>query len=79
MPYLAVLFKQETKQNFGAHLLEIRMEKAKELLRTTSDTIGEIAEKTGYSGANYFTVCFKKYTGIAPGAYRDQAKGIWNH
>ena len=79
VPYLAVLFKQETKQNFGAHLLEIRMEKAKELLRTTSDTIGEIAEKTGYSGANYFTVCFKKYTGIAPGAYRDQAKGIWNH
>lgn len=79
VPYLAVLFKQETKQNFGAHLLEIRMEKAKELLRTTSDTIGEIAEKTGYSGANYFTVCFKKYTGIAPGAYRDQAKGSWNH
>ena len=76
VPYLAVLFKQETKQNFGAHLLEIRMEKAKELLRTTSDTIGEIAEKTGYSGANYFNVCFKKYTGIAPGAYRDQAKDI---
>ncbi|NWO20869.1 response regulator [Oribacterium sp. oral taxon 102] len=79
VPYLAVLFKQETKQNFGAHLLGIRMEKAKELLRTTSDTIGEIAEKTGYSGANYFTVCFKKYMGISPGAYRDQAKDIWNH
>lgn len=76
VPYLAVLFKQETKQNFSAHLLEIRMEKAKELLRTTSDTIGEIAEKTGYSGANYFNVCFKKYTGVAPGAYRDQIKDI---
>lgn len=76
VPYLAVLFKQETKQNFSAHLLEIRMEKAKELLRTTSDTIGEIAEKTGYSGANYFNVCFKKYTGVAPGAYRDQTKDI---
>lgn len=76
VPYLAVLFKQETKQNFGAHLLEIRMEKAKELLRTTGDTIGEIAEKTGYSGAQYFAVCFKKYTGTSPGAYREQAKGI---
>lgn len=76
VPYLAVLFKQETKQNFGAHLLEIRMEKAKELLRTTSDTVSEIAEKTGYSGAQYFAVCFKKYTGTSPGAYRDQAKDI---
>ena len=76
VPYLAVLFKQETKQNFGAHLLEIRMEKAKELLCTTGDTIGEIAEKTGYSGAQYFAVCFKKYTGTSPGAYREQAKDI---
>ena len=71
VPYLAVLFKQETKKNFSAHLLEIRMEKAKELLRTTSSTVGEIAEAVGYSSSQYFAVCFKKYTGISPGAYRE--------
>ena len=38
VPYLAVLFKQETKQNFGAHLLEIRMEKAKSPSVRTSST-----------------------------------------
>lgn len=76
VPYLAVLFKQETKKNFGAHLSEIRMEKAKELLRTTSDTVSEIAEKTGYNSAQYFAVCFKKYTGSSPGTYRNQLKDI---
>lgn len=72
VPYLAVLFKQETKQNFSAHLQEVRMEKAKELLRTTGCTVSEIAEQVGYSSSQYFAVCFKKYTGISPGAYRDQ-------
>lgn len=69
--YLAVLFKQETKQNFSGHLLEVRMGKAKELLRTSSKTVSEIAEAVGYSSSQYFAVCFKKYTGISPGAYRE--------
>lgn len=72
VPYLAVLFKQETKQNFSAHLLEIRMEKAKELLRTTGCTVNEIAEQVGYNSPQYFAVCFKKYTGLSPGIFRDQ-------
>ena len=72
VPYLAVLFKNETNQNFSAHLLKIRMEKAKELLKTTTDTVSEISEKVGYSSSQYFAVSFKKYTGMTPGAYRDQ-------
>lgn len=72
VPYLAVLFKQETGKNFGAHLLELRMEKAMELLRTSALTIAEIAEQVGYASPQYFSVCFKKYTGLAPGAYREK-------
>ncbi len=71
--YLAVLFKQETDRNFSAHLLGIRMEKAKELLKKTGFTVSEISEKVGYGSSQYFAVCFKKYTGISPGAWRDQA------
>jgi two-component system response regulator YesN len=48
------------------------MEKAKELLRTTGYTVNEIAEQVGYNSSQYFAVCFKKYTGISPGVYRDQ-------
>ena len=72
VPYLAVLFKKETDMNFSAHLLKIRMEKAKELLKTTGYTVSEISEQVGYSSSQYFAVCFKKYTGISPGAYREQ-------
>jgi two-component system response regulator YesN len=72
VPYLAILFKQETGKNFGNHLLEIRMKKAKELLKTTSDSVSEIAEKVGYASSQYFAVCFKKYTGVTPGYYRDK-------
>lgn len=72
VPYLAVLFKQKTNRNFSAHLLEIRMEQAKELLRTTGLTVGEISERVGYSSPQYFAVCFKKYEGISPGNYREQ-------
>ena len=48
------------------------VEKAKELLRTTGYTVNEIAEQVGYNSSQYFAVCFKKYTGISPGVYRDQ-------
>lgn len=72
VPYLAVLFKQETGQNFSAHLLSIRMEKAKELLKTTNCNISEISEHVGYRSSQYFASCFKKYTGISPGGYREQ-------
>lgn len=75
VPYLAVLFKQETEQTFSAHLLTIRMEKAKELLKTTDRSIAEISEQVGYSSPQYFISRFKKYTGISPGVYRsEQAK-----
>ncbi len=72
VPYLAVLFKQETGQSFGTHLLEIRMKRAEELLRTTGYTVAEIAEQVGYSSAQYFAVRFKKFTGMSPGVYREQ-------
>lgn len=72
IPYLAVVFKQETNQNFSTHLLQIRMDKAKEYLKTSAMTVSEIAEKIGYSSPQYFAVCFKKYTGVSPVTYKNQ-------
>ena len=61
-----------TGETFTEVLIRARMEKAKELLRTTGYTVNEIAEQVGYNSSQYFAVCFKKYTGISPGVYRDQ-------
>ena len=47
-----------------------RLNKAKQLLLTTSLEIGEIARSCGYSSANYFSLIFKKKVGISPMNYR---------
>lgn len=72
VPYLGVLLRQETGKNFSAHLTATRMEKAKELLRSSDRPVSEIADRTGYSNPQYFSVCFKKYTGTSPGEFRRQ-------
>lgn len=72
VPYLGVLLRQETGKNFSTHLTVTRMEKAKELLRSSGRPVSEIAEKSGYSNPQYFSVCFKKYTGTSPGEFRKQ-------
>ncbi|WP_139488423.1 response regulator [Brevibacillus dissolubilis] len=70
--YLSILFKQEQKINFSDYLLEIRMKKAMELLRTQPLKTYEVAEQVGYSNPQYFSVCFKKYTGISPADFKKQ-------
>ncbi len=73
-PYLSNLFKIETGKNFTQYLLELRMEKAKELLRTTSLRTYEIADQVGYLNPHYFSSSFKKYSEETPIEYRKKLK-----
>lgn len=52
--------------------MEIRIKKAQEYLRTTNDSIEQIAVRVGYQDYFYFTRVYKKATGISPAAYRKQ-------
>ena len=49
----------------------VRLEKAKNLLRTTDSTIIQIAQEVGYT-ASYFDNVFKKFEGITPQTYRQR-------
>ncbi|QAY67456.1 response regulator [Paenibacillus protaetiae] len=69
--YFSTVFKRELKLTYGAYLLQLRMEIAKELLRTTDLKTFEIAEQVGFSDPNYFSLCFKKYAGISAKEYRN--------
>lgn len=69
--YFSTIFKKETKQTFVNYLTNIRLEKAKELLKTTSLKTFEIARKVGYSEPNYFSYSFKKNLSISPSEYRN--------
>lgn len=54
-----------------AYLMNLRIEKAKGLL-LVGYSIEDIAHMTGFDDVNYFGRCFRKYTGITPGKYRNQ-------
>ncbi|MGF6990276.1 two-component system response regulator YesN [Lachnospiraceae bacterium PM6-15] len=69
--YLSVFFKNNVGETFLNYLTHLRMEKAKELMRTTNDAIVDISVKVGYSSANTFTRAFKKLEHITPSQYRD--------
>lgn len=56
---------------FTGYLTQVRMDASKELLRTTNIKLFEIAEKVGYSEANYFSYSFKRYFGVSPKEYRN--------
>ena len=68
--YISQLFKSEIGVNFLAYLTNIRMERAKKLLLSTSLPIAEVAEQSGYGDYRVFTKVFKKSEGVTPSQYR---------
>lgn len=63
------IFKEATGKTFIEVLTNIRMEKAKQLLRQTTLKNYEIAERVGFSDPHYFSIAFKKTTGMTPKEY----------
>ncbi len=64
--YFSKVFKEETGENFIDYLTRLRIDAAKNLLRTTNKSMKEISSDVGYSDPNYFSRNFKKYTGKTP-------------
>lgn len=70
--YLCRLFKQETGENLTDYILRFRIDKAKQLILTTNLKLYEIAERTGFSSAQQFSLNFKKVAGMTPIEFRDK-------
>lgn len=70
--YISRMFKRETGKNFVDYLNDIRIEKAKELLKDVSLKNYEVAEKVGIPDAHYFSRLFKKHVGLTPTEFREQ-------
>lgn len=69
--YFSKLFRKETGSTFSDFLIDLRIRKAKELIRSDPGMKNyEIAEKVGFSDPRYFGQLFKKITGMTPGDYR---------
>lgn len=72
--YLSRLFKSRVGIGFSRYLLQLRMEKAKELLQKGDMSINEIASMVGYASTSYFIANFKKVYGDTPGSMTEPAK-----
>ena len=66
----AYLFQKHTGMSPNKFLIEYRMRRAKELLCTTTFSVAKIAEYVGYSDPYYFSLLFKKRTGLPPSKCR---------
>ena len=73
--YLSRLFKRITGEGCNEYIVCKRIEKAKALLEATTMKIGEIAQTVGYTDMNYFSLAFKKHTGMSPTKYRSVLQG----
>ncbi|QUL52816.1 response regulator [Paenibacillus tritici] len=73
--YFSSIFKKEMKMTFVSYLLQIRLEAAKELLRSTELKAFEIAERIGFADPNYFSFCFRKKYGQSPKEYKNSSRG----
>lgn len=69
--YLSHLFKERTGEKFVDYLNNVRIEKAKALLKDTEKKMYAIAKAVGYDNIKYFFRIFKKKTGMTPEQFRN--------
>ena len=66
---LQALFKTHLNTSPKNYLLNIKLQKSKELIRQSQYTISETAYMLGFSSIHYFSRLFKKYFNTTPSAY----------
>lgn len=64
-------FKQATGKSPMQYLQQIRLDNARELLRTSNLSVSEVAYSTGFGDCSYFSAQFRKAVSLSPTAYRD--------
>lgn len=68
--YLTRVFREQFGITVNSYILQVRITRAKQLLRFSDLSIEKISQECGMNDANYFARMFKKIEGISPGEYR---------
>ncbi|MDE2427582.1 MAG: helix-turn-helix domain-containing protein [Burkholderiales bacterium] len=72
-------FHQIVDTTPASYAQQIKMDIAKRLLETTTLTLEQIAERTGYSDPSSFRRLFKRHSGLSPAAYREKFGPVKRH
>ncbi len=68
--YFCYLFKTLTKRTFVEYLIDIRIQKAIELLKQPNNSITWVGYEVGFNDSTHFSRTFRKVQGMSPRAYR---------
>jgi LacI family transcriptional regulator len=68
------LFRTALSKTILDAILEVRLQRVKELLSQSELSLEEIAERTGFAYAEYLSTCFRKHEGKTPSAYRRECQ-----
>ncbi|MCI9059032.1 MAG: helix-turn-helix domain-containing protein, partial [Lachnospiraceae bacterium] len=74
-PYLSKYIKEKSGKTFGDIVKNVRMKKARTLLKNTSMTVENIADSVGYQNVEHFNRLFKKKYGMTPVQFRNSRQG----
>ena len=69
-------FHKTTALSFKEFLNKIRVDASLELLKTTQNSIAQVAQLVGFSSESYFGYVFKEINGISPSQYRVKNKAV---
>lgn len=72
--YLSHIFKKRTSVNINTYINKVRIERSKNYLINSGDTVAEIAINTGFNDPNYYSRVFTKIIGISPSEFRKRFK-----
>ncbi|MDD6290440.1 MAG: helix-turn-helix transcriptional regulator [Lachnospiraceae bacterium] len=70
--YLSKLFRKEMGVSVSSYILDLKIEKAKNLLQYSDYNIVDIANYLSFSSQSHFIQTFQKKTGLTPHKYRTQ-------
>lgn len=73
--YLSRIYKEKSGVAFSDRLLQLRMERARELLADEQHKAYDVAWDVGYDVPQNFSRAFKNYFGVTPSEYRQKMKG----
>jgi two-component system response regulator YesN len=68
--YLCAFFKKTTGKTINEFITEVRIEKAKQLLKDSRIKLYEVATSVGFTDVNYFSTLFKRNVGYTPSEFR---------
>ena len=72
--YFSRYFKSRLNKKFIDVLVEMKMERAMQLLQTTDYSIAVISNMVGYSSPSYFHTTFQNYFNMTPANARKKSK-----